>query len=174
MLPPLRLAPSSQVDLTSFSDLMSSLNTVYFAKNQAIFKEGEKGDRMYFINAGKAVVSKDGVQLGTLGQGDFFGEGSMLDPTKHRSATVTSVTPVEVIEIPREDYERFVSASASTKTDLQFVRNSRMLKNAKSLIRLQKNLKSHDVLQGEKRQGAKGEGAGSLKTACPATSEASH
>ena len=74
---------------------------------------------------------------------------SMLDPTKTRSATITSVTPVEVIEIPREDYERFVSASASTKTDLQFVRNSRMLKNAKSLIRLQKNLKSHDIGQGQ-------------------------
>ena len=98
---------------------MSSLNTVYFARNQVIFKEGERGDRMYFINSGKVLVTKDGVQLGTLGQGDFFGEGSMLDPTKTRSASVTTVTPVEVIEIPKEDYERFVKESASTKTDLQ-------------------------------------------------------
>ena len=32
---------------------------------------------------------------------------------------------------------------------MQFVRNSRMLKNAKSLIRLQKNLKMHEVKEGE-------------------------
>ncbi|GMH76291.1 hypothetical protein TrST_g9511 [Triparma strigata] len=142
-------AGKKKVDLSSFSDLMSSLNTVYFAKNQAIFTEGEKGDRMYFINAGKVVVTQNGSQLGTLGQGDFFGEGSMLDPSKCRSATVTTTTPVEVIEIPRHDYERFVKDSASTKTDIEFVRNSRMLKNAKNLIRLQTGMKTHELKQGE-------------------------
>ena len=54
---------------------MSNLNTVYFTKNQHIFEEGEKGDRMYFINAGKVKVTLDGMKLGTLGAGDFFGEG---------------------------------------------------------------------------------------------------
>ena len=139
---------------------------------------------MYFINAGKVVVTQNGSQvrkkelwrlavvlllllvlflllllahiylisqpqLGTLGQGDFFGEGSMLDPSKCRSATVTTTTPVEVIEIPRHDYERFVKDSASTKTDIEFVRNSRMLKNAKNLIRLQTGMKTHELKQGE-------------------------
>lgn len=73
----------------------------------------------------------------------------MLDPTKYRSATVTTTTPVEVIEIPRHDYERFVKDSASTKTDIEFVRNSRMLKNAKNLIRLQTGMKTHELKQGE-------------------------
>jgi len=104
---------------------MSNLNTVYFAKNQHIFQEGEKGDRMYFINAGKVKVTLDGMKLGTLGAGDFFGEGSMLNPSKTRSATVTALTPVEVMEIPRHDYERYVKGASFAKSDMKAVRNSR-------------------------------------------------
>lgn len=162
----------SKVDLTSFSDLMSNLNTVYFARNQHIFQEGEKGDRMYFINAGKVKVTLDGMKLGTLGAGDFFGEGSMLDPTKTRSATVTALTPVEVMEIPRHDYERYVKDASFAKSDMKAVRNSRMLSNAKSLIRLQKNLVYHSLKMNEPmfREGDEGSsmytvGSGKMKVA---------
>ena len=51
---------------------------------------------MYFINSGKVVFTLGGTKLGQLGQGDFFGEGSMLNPNTTRSATATCVTPVEV------------------------------------------------------------------------------
>ena len=63
------------MDFHSFSNLMSNLNTVYFAKGQKVFLEGEKGESMYFINSGKVVFTLNGTKLGTLGQGDFFGEG---------------------------------------------------------------------------------------------------
>ena len=138
-----------KLELTSFADLMSNLKTAHFAKNQHIFKEGEKGDRMYFINSGKAKVTVDGMKLGTLGQGDFFGEGSMLEPTKRRSATVTALTPVEVMEIPKHDYDRYIKDAMYAKNDLTTVRNSRMLLNAKNLIRLQKNLVYHKLQRGE-------------------------
>ncbi len=138
-----------KVDLSSFSNLMSSLKTSYHGKNQDIFREGEKGDVMYFINSGKVVVTLNGVKLGTLGQGDFFGEGSMLNPNTKRSATVTTVTPVEVMEITRADYERYVKNTGVAKSEMKLVRKSRMLKNAKSLIRLQTNVKDHHLPQND-------------------------
>jgi len=44
-----------------------------------------------FIDSGEATVSSKGVQLATLGPGDYFGEIALIDGGP-RSATVTAAT----------------------------------------------------------------------------------
>jgi CRP-like cAMP-binding protein len=53
--------------------------------------EGSGGAAFFFIDSGEATVSCKGVQLATLGPGDYFGEIALIDGGP-RSATVTAAT----------------------------------------------------------------------------------
>jgi pyruvate,water dikinase len=62
-----------------------------FAKGDTIIMEGSGGAAFFLIESGEAKVSCKGVQLGTLGPGDCFGEIALIDGGP-RSATVTAAT----------------------------------------------------------------------------------
>ena len=53
--------------------------------------EGASGYSFFVLVDGEARVTADGVELGTLGPGDFFGETAILGGGR-RSATVTTTT----------------------------------------------------------------------------------
>jgi len=53
--------------------------------------EGSGGAAFFIIDSGEATVSSKGVQLATLGPGDYFGEIALIDGGP-RSATVTAAT----------------------------------------------------------------------------------
>jgi len=60
-----------------------------FAKGETVIMEGSGGAAFFIIESGEATVSCKGVQLGTLGPGDCFGEIALIDGGP-RSATVTA------------------------------------------------------------------------------------
>jgi serine/threonine protein kinase len=68
--------PSSQLSLSGFSDLLAeNMKNRYYPAGHVIYREGEKGYNMYFINSGRVEIStRDGFKTITE-QGDFFGEG---------------------------------------------------------------------------------------------------
>ena len=66
-----------------------------YPKNAVVLTEGEMGDSLYMIQAGKVKVfigDEDGreIILKILGPGDFFGEMSMIDK-QPRSASVNTI-----------------------------------------------------------------------------------
>jgi CRP-like cAMP-binding protein len=61
-----------------------------------IIIEGEQNDTIYFIEEGRVVVSKEGVVLSQLGEGETFGEMEVLD-IMSSAATIKSVTPVRFL-----------------------------------------------------------------------------
>jgi CRP-like cAMP-binding protein len=63
-----------------------------------LIKQGEPGDALFVILEGEAVVHEDGVELGRVSEGAYFGEMAILDGAP-RSATVVSVTDVKVAVI---------------------------------------------------------------------------
>ena len=75
-----------------------------YTDKAAVVKEGETGSSMYIIKKGQARVTANimgkALVLDTLGQGDFFGEVSFLTG-KPRTATVTAVGELEVLEIDK-------------------------------------------------------------------------
>jgi len=81
--------------------------TLQFPKGYQIFKAGDIGDCMYFINSGKVEIhTRKGEVISILRNGDFFGEGSLLQSNNLRFASARAITPVDAIKISREDFER--------------------------------------------------------------------
>ncbi len=78
---------------------------------QVIFEEGELGDAVYVIANGEAeVVRRDAggkaVTIATLGQGQFFGEMSLIDK-EYRSATVKAKTDCTLLHLTAENLTTF-------------------------------------------------------------------
>ena len=63
----------------------------HFAKGETVIMEGSGGAAFFLIDSGQATVSCKGVQLATLGPGDYFGETALIDGGP-RSATVIAAT----------------------------------------------------------------------------------
>jgi cAMP-dependent protein kinase regulator len=73
---------------------------------EAVVREDEAGRSLFLIVQGTVRVSTKGnageeIKLAALGSGDFFGEVSLLTG-KPRTATVTALTDVELLEMDRE------------------------------------------------------------------------
>ena len=63
----------------------------HFSKGDTVIMEGSGGAAFFLIDSGQATVSSKGVELATLGPGDYFGELALIDGGP-RSATVTAAT----------------------------------------------------------------------------------
>ncbi len=74
-----------------------------FQPGTVLTKEGQLGYEFFMIVDGKAKVERGGKQVAVLGPGDFFGELSMLDRAP-RNATVTAITPMEVVLLPQREF----------------------------------------------------------------------
>lgn len=75
-----------------------------FLVDQVVIREGDSGDRFYVITSGEAKVSKAGRLLNILRPGDCFGEMLYFNETNTlRSTTITSLSPLSVIEIKASD-----------------------------------------------------------------------
>ena len=130
-----------KISLSEFSDFLSeNMVNQFFPKGKVVYREGDKGDSMYFINSGTISVTTDAGSSAVRSPGDCFGEGAMFHPHKLRSATVTCETPVHAIEISREYFEKYL-----TKSDLVLgLREKdkiRKRNRAKMILRMQKDLK---------------------------------
>lgn len=58
--------------------------------------EGASGYSFYVLRDGAATVTIDGIEVRTLGPGDFFGELALLGDGR-RTATVTTTSPSQVL-----------------------------------------------------------------------------
>lgn len=76
-------------------------------RGDVLFREGDKGDRLYVVTEGKVKLGRtsgDGREnlLAILGPGQMFGELSLFDPGP-RSATVTAVTDCTMQSLSHEE-----------------------------------------------------------------------
>ncbi|KAL4451289.1 hypothetical protein ABPG77_009361 [Micractinium sp. CCAP 211/92] len=56
-----------------------ALELVEFQAGQAVFRQGETGDRFYLIREGTVVLSRGGMEQERLGEGAFFGERALIN-----------------------------------------------------------------------------------------------
>jgi CRP/FNR family cyclic AMP-dependent transcriptional regulator len=87
--------------------LQASMTEAALRRGQVLFTEGEPGDRLYIVTAGKIKLgrtSADGRDnlLAVLGPGEMFGELSLFDPGP-RTATATAITDSVVIGLGHQD-----------------------------------------------------------------------
>jgi NADH dehydrogenase len=79
----------------------------HFEPGEIVFNEGDLGDNVYVIEKGKCEVLKniDGrpERVAELGTGDDFGEMAVLADVS-RNATIRTVTAMDVLLIPKNDF----------------------------------------------------------------------
>jgi CRP/FNR family cyclic AMP-dependent transcriptional regulator len=73
-------------------------------------REGQTGALAFVVVEGTVRATREGRSLGVLGPGSMVGELALIDGHP-RSATVTAVGPVRVLEISADDFRRFVGHS---------------------------------------------------------------
>ncbi len=100
----------------TFADLreLSAERTVkVYQKKSDLFREGDMGQWLYFVNQGQVKTyktSEDGKELvtGMSGPGDFLGYMALLDDNRKHSETATALEATEVSLIPPDDFFRLL------------------------------------------------------------------
>ena len=116
----------SALNANVLDELLSRMTKRSYQKNNMILMEDEFGDT-FFIIAGGSIkitrVSEDGreVILAMLGEGEFFGEMSLLDG-ETRSANAIAIEESKVLILKRHDFllflERFPKIAISLLTEM--------------------------------------------------------
>ncbi len=103
--------------VTAKADLIESLasraRALTLADGDVLVEQGDAADKVYFIEAGRVAASKatpqGDVVVGTVGVGQFIGEVTVVAGGL-RTATLTALGKVEVLEIDRADFEDWLNA----------------------------------------------------------------
>ncbi len=107
------LVPEFLKDLSpeEIKDIMTKLKACPFKKGETIIEEGDSGDSVYIIKSGKALVTTHvlgrKIELAVLQKGDLFGEVAFLTG-RPRTATVTALEDMEVLEFTRPLLEELI------------------------------------------------------------------
>jgi uncharacterized membrane protein len=104
---------------------------------QIIFREGDPPLAMYVIRSGKIAISvwtieNEELVVSVLGEGDFFGETSLLDGS-HRTATAKAIEAVELIEIGIDDFFKLLRLKPDVAISIMAVM-ARRLRTTNELI----------------------------------------
>jgi CRP/FNR family transcriptional regulator, cyclic AMP receptor protein len=75
---------------------------------KVLTRQGQSGSEFFVIVEGRVSVTKDGVEIRTLGPGDFFGEIALLEDTP-RTATVTAQTPLRFFVLTRQAFRSLLA-----------------------------------------------------------------
>jgi cAMP-dependent protein kinase regulator len=87
--------------------LIKEMDLISHDEGDVIISEGDPGDSMFIITSGEVKVYTRGtgkagnVYLAKLGEGEFFGEVSMLTG-KPRTATITASRPTELLRLDKD------------------------------------------------------------------------
>ena len=77
------------------------------APGDFIVRSGERGTAMYLVASGAVEVRNLGEPI-LLGTGDFFGELSILAPTRRRKSDIVALTYCRLLVLSRRDFKKLV------------------------------------------------------------------
>ena len=128
------------VDPEAVADLISDMESVRYPRGTTIFEEGDPGDRLYIITAGKIKLARhapDGREnlLSVMGASDMFGELSIFDPGPRTSSAVC-VTDVQAATMTSEMLRKWVDDYPSISQQLLRVLARRLRRTNSNLADL--------------------------------------
>jgi glucose-6-phosphate 1-dehydrogenase len=92
-------------------NLAMMLKPVAFAKDEWIIRQGEMGREMYILARGEVeVLNAAGKRLATLGEGNFFGELSLLH-SQPRNASIRALSPCDLFVLGQGDFNDVLKSS---------------------------------------------------------------
>ena len=75
------------------------------SEGETLVREGDFAYDLFFVESGKAEVTRGGEHLADLGAGDVFGEIGVLTDAQ-RNATVTASTPMRLVTLNHWDLDK--------------------------------------------------------------------
>jgi CRP-like cAMP-binding protein len=100
------------VDAAGLDRIAERTVEVVFTDGHVIARQGEVGTGFFIIASGGARVVRDGATIATLGQGDFFGELSVLDGLP-RTAQVLAQGETTCLALATWDLDAIVNEQPS-------------------------------------------------------------
>ena len=100
-------------------------NTVQLAPGEFLFKEGEKGDKMYVLLEGEVDIFLGDFVFETAGPGALIGEMALIDDSP-RTAHVVAKTPAKLAEIDRRRFHFLVQQTPHFATHVMKVLADRL------------------------------------------------
>jgi len=91
-------------DAVLLASLILVLKPVVFQPDDLVIREGDIGREMYLISRGEVeVIDASGKVVATLGEGDFFGEISLLTSAP-RNATIRAKSYCDLFMLDKADF----------------------------------------------------------------------
>lgn len=109
---PEKLARLNRLEALSDDDLATVVRAgrqVHLPADWSLIWEKTPADKAYLIVEGEVSVRKSGKEVARLGPGDVIGEMAIVNH-KLRSASVVSLTPLEVVHFTKESLEQLLEA----------------------------------------------------------------
>ncbi|HCJ65899.1 MAG TPA: hypothetical protein DHV62_00880 [Elusimicrobia bacterium] len=112
--------------------LIKILQEKKYPAGAEIFSEDSIGETLYIILSGEVLITKiinkktgEKKPLAILGQGDFFGEMSLLED-KPRSASASAKTEVELLLLPRKEFQTLLHSEPEIAATYLFALNNQL------------------------------------------------
>ena len=113
-------------------------------EGETLFNQGDKGDKAYMIIHGILDVVVDGKKVGSMRDGEVFGEMSLLTGAS-RSATVSAIRPVVLYEIGKDSLGQVMKNNPEVAEGLTKI----LIKRQKELNQARKGLDVQDKFEKE-------------------------
>ncbi|MDH4168046.1 MAG: cyclic nucleotide-binding domain-containing protein [Acidimicrobiia bacterium] len=99
---------------------------LHVSAGRTLIEAGHFGREFFVITAGRAVVLRDGDEVGQLGAGDFCGEIALLEGER-RNATVRALTDMKVLVANPREFRALLGASPRFAAAIQAMSSARRL-----------------------------------------------
>ncbi len=108
-----RIPLLSDLPVEELDQLVRTLKVVELQPRDILFREGEAGEHFYVIADGGleillAAGTADELLLNVIGEGEYFGEMSLIMPGGQRTATVRARTPSTLLVMSREEFNNLL------------------------------------------------------------------
>ena len=112
----------SKKELQALAELATPVD---LKPGKVLATQGEDGKEFFVIVSGKADATREGVTIGTLGPGSFFGEMALLERAP-RVATVTTTEPTTVLVLTAKAFDKLVASMPSVDRKMLIVLANRL------------------------------------------------
>ena len=115
----------SDLSKDELAQLAKATEDLEVEAGRVLCREGELAQEFFVIIEGEAQVTKGDQQLGTLGDGDFFGEIALIVDIP-RTATVTATSPVRLLVVTDRAFRGLIEEMPSIATKVLQVLGERL------------------------------------------------
>src|SRR5262245_41973013 len=91
-----------------FARLASIADQLDVRQGKVLIREGTRGQEFFVLLDGEVEVRRKGKKLAVRREGDFFGEIALVSDVP-RSATVTALSPLQVLVITDRDFRELIA-----------------------------------------------------------------